>query len=517
MNRITAFFFRNEILIITSIALIFASSFFFLGHFVTIDGPAHVYNSGLIAQKLFGTNPQIDQYYSWNTDLVPNWTGHLLLVILKFFFSGSTAEKLMLSIYLLGMVFSFRYLIRSIYPSNGYLSLLIIPFVFNTFLYYGFYNFCISLIFIFWVGGFLISHKDKWNTQSYLLFGCLLLLSYFSHLSGFIVVGLFVFIFILTNSIIDLLKRPSIIKPNIRNAVMLFLVSIPSLILFFIYWKNHHGGGSLIYLEYTEVLKFYWKGNALISYGDTEMYWTKKMMKLILFILFSLTIYRIIKRDFFNLSDFIIITGVAVIVLSFILPDSDSRGGYMTLRLVLMSCLLVVAWISTQKINHVLQALMIMCFLFISAKHIQMRLNTQQLLNEIANEIDQAAELVTENSVILPLYRPSDWDWLTAHMNNYLCADQSCIMLENYEAPQDYFPLRYKTNLNKQVVFSFEKEFYCNDVVSKINNGNVFFNYVLEFGTDLNAQYPCENEIDNFINQSMKPLYQGKYVKLYAL
>ncbi|MFN3342208.1 MAG: hypothetical protein ACK40M_05895 [Flavobacteriales bacterium] len=517
MNRIVTFLFRNESLVLFSVSLLFASSFFFLGHFVTIDGPAHVYNAELIAGKLFGSNPLVDSYYSWNNDFVPNWLGHFLLLVFKLFLSGSTAEKLLLSLYLLGIVFSLRYLIQSFNPANGLLALLSIPFVFNTFLYYGFYNFCLSLIFIFWISGFVVRNIEKWTLKRCFQLSILLLLSFFAHLSGFIIVGIFLFAFVLFRLLQKLFTRSPFFLNEVRSSLFITIACLPSLSLFLIYWLSHHNDGALTYKSTGEIFDYFISGTPLIAYGQSEVIWTGKLVLLLAGGVFGVLIYRSIRRKFFDKSDFLLLIGLVVIALSFLLPDSDSRGGYMTLRLVLISFLFLVAWLGTQKMQRILQLSLISAFLILSVLHIRMRLGSQRVLNEIANEIDQASKFVNEGSIILPVHRPADWDWLTAHMSNYICADKSCVVLENYEAPQDYFPLRYSENHPQNVVYSYSKETYCSEVISKLNSGVFSVQYLLEFGTDLSFEYPCESVFKDYSDSLFKPIYSGKFVKLHQL
>jgi len=274
MNRIVTFLFRNESLVLFSVSLLFASSFFFLGHFVTIDGPAHVYNAeliagklfgNLIAGKLFGNNPLVDSYYSWNSDFVPNWLGHFLLLVFKLFFSGSTAEKLLLSLYLFGMVFSLRYLIQSFNPANGLLALLSIPFVFNTFLYYGFYNFCLSLIFVFWISGFVVRNIEKWTLKRYFQLSILLLLSFFAHLSGFIIVGIFLFAFVLFRLLQKLFTRSPFFLNEVRSSLFITVACLPAFSLFLIYWLGHHNDGELSYKSATTTANYLIKVPARFS------------------------------------------------------------------------------------------------------------------------------------------------------------------------------------------------------------------------------------------------------------
>jgi hypothetical protein len=68
-----------------------------------MDGPAHLYNANLIHHLIFGNTPQLEQYFSFNKELLPNCTGHSLLALLNFIMPLRLAQKVLLFIIVFGM------------------------------------------------------------------------------------------------------------------------------------------------------------------------------------------------------------------------------------------------------------------------------------------------------------------------------------------------------------------------------------------------------------------------------
>ncbi|MBK8416653.1 MAG: hypothetical protein IPL22_20360 [Bacteroidetes bacterium] len=44
--------------------------------FLTVDGPAHLYNATIIREMLTGDQSLYALFFKFNEQLVPNWSGH---------------------------------------------------------------------------------------------------------------------------------------------------------------------------------------------------------------------------------------------------------------------------------------------------------------------------------------------------------------------------------------------------------------------------------------------------------
>ena len=117
----------------------------FTRFYPSMDGPAHLYNSNILNHLIRG-NTTLSEFYSINTVPIPNWTSHFLLSIFHIVLPAWLAEKALLVLYVSGMAFSFRFLIKELNPENIPLSILIFPFIYSFLFHLGFYNFSISFI-----------------------------------------------------------------------------------------------------------------------------------------------------------------------------------------------------------------------------------------------------------------------------------------------------------------------------------------------------------------------------------
>src|SRR4051812_9824782 len=107
-------------LVFALVVLVFVSPFMFLPHFVTMDGPAHLYNGRLIAQLASGNSNIASEYFQFNPLPVPNWLAHLLIILLNFVFNPAVCEKIIVITYFVLMFHSFGKLVLNINPRAGY-------------------------------------------------------------------------------------------------------------------------------------------------------------------------------------------------------------------------------------------------------------------------------------------------------------------------------------------------------------------------------------------------------------
>ncbi len=151
----------------------------------TQDGPAHLQN-GLILRDLLRGDETVRQFYWINWRPLPNWTCFALLAGLSSIFPARVAEKLLVTLYVLGFAGAFRYFAGSLTRDAGVLSLAGFLVVYNRCFWMGFYNYCLSLVLYFVILGYLLRQWDRFRLREAAVLCAVLTLSYFTHLFGFL-------------------------------------------------------------------------------------------------------------------------------------------------------------------------------------------------------------------------------------------------------------------------------------------------------------------------------------------
>ena len=115
----------------------------------TQDGPCHIDNAQII--KDCG-NPEMlyGGFFEVRLEPLPNLTSHLALTALLYVFAPLTAEKVLVSIYVLGFAFAYRFFLGAFGPRCVPLSWVGLLLIYQRCFWMGFYNYCLGLILL-WI------------------------------------------------------------------------------------------------------------------------------------------------------------------------------------------------------------------------------------------------------------------------------------------------------------------------------------------------------------------------------
>jgi hypothetical protein len=155
-------------------------------HYVpTQDGPAHL--SGALALKEFGApGTRYHEFFEVRAELFPNWLSHLFLVGLMYLVPPLIAEKILVTLYILGFAGAGRYFLTALGGAGRLLAPAVLLFVYSRCFWLGFYNFCLSLTLVWLILGLVLRRRDRLGLAEFLLLTPLFLLTYFCHLFGFL-------------------------------------------------------------------------------------------------------------------------------------------------------------------------------------------------------------------------------------------------------------------------------------------------------------------------------------------
>lgn len=415
-----------------------------LSPFVTLDGPAHLYNAHLIGQLWFDQGMAVHSFFEFNSFPEPNWSGHLLMAVLMMFLPALIAEKTLLLLIILLTVTGYRKLILTIEPSAAWLSWLVFPFVYNFTFLLGFFNFSLAMALLpFWMAWWMNNQNVSRTPKTYILVALFMLFLYFSHLVVFLLAGL-------SAGIISLFQYSTKGKKQLRSSlIFLFLTTLPGVLMsvFFVFIVGTEGyRGEISRLPVKQLLDDLLHSRMLIMYN----YDAEKNVALIFTILLAvLTVYGLIKRSVQQWQKTFLLLMLSALALVFILPDSLASGGILSVRLVQWFFLCWCIWLVSLRIPPAVgmtSGIVAAVFsLYILLHHYPV----QKSLSEEATVIIDAGKTLPDNAVLLPLnYSPN---WLHSNMICYLGAMQNVVVLDNYEATQHHFPIVWKQNMDPEI------------------------------------------------------------------
>lgn len=473
---------KNGGLIFTVFLIIHLLPLFSADILLTLDGPSHVYNAKVFNELLKG-NAFLSKYYQVNTELVPNYLGHLILSFFLLLMSPITALKFIHLLYVVGLAVAFRKLVLTHNPENGKLSVLIFPLIYSAPFISGFYNFSLALILLLWILYFWFKNREVRSLLFYVKLGVLMLLTYFAHSFTFAVLCLSIGVIIIAEHGVRNVKSwlvegtkviaSAIIPIGLGLSFMLKRDSSPTYLTGEQLW------------EQIKDLKF------IYSFDNEASHW---VLLYVLVSLFGLVLFK--KKKFLPL----IYIALILFGLYFYLPDGVGYASVFSIRTLLLSFLFFILWLALQKRGQIFQGILIVILLFYQSYRMAELKDWMVVKNNKAKEVLKVGELIPQNSTVLPVRTLNTWQY--HHISNFLGTDKPQLILENYEAAHDYFPIHWKQNIER-----------------KFKEGNKSLkevDYIVKIGYAL----PDSEEDKKFIEYADSVgviVYQSDFVVLYQL
>lgn len=497
----------------------------FTKFYPSMDGAAHLYNSNILYNLVRG-NDILSEFYSINTLPIPNWTSHFILSIFHFILPSWLTEKALLIIYVSGMALSFRFLIKELNPDNISLSVLIFPFIYSFLFHLGFYNFSISFILLFTTLGFWLKKQsdDESNFKYFILF-LLITLTYFSNVLIYGFLGLLIGFYILYFTYIKYITNKNIsiaFRYGGKELIMLFLVSVPSLIFLILFYINITFSPSDQTLSTHDLVKWINDARPFIVYDYlreeivTEQFFHVLFLLLVVSFLFTKNGKEKGLNVYLGKADIIFIPLLISTILLFAIPNGSSAG-MMSDRFCLIVFIFALIWTVSRAFSSKFNRIIILFILTLHFGLLRDHLNRAvSNLDKNATCIYKAGNYISENSIVLPI-NMSD-NWLELHFSNYLGADKPMIILENYEASVGWFPVKWSSENFPNILLGDRNSVSGIQWKSNSNSINVKqIDYVLLYGNTNNINDPNWQELKEILSSDYKMKYnsENNYVMLY--
>lgn len=508
--------------------LLNALPLFTSSRFITLDGGAHAYNTNIISELLFNKESIYHNYYQFNPELVPNWFTHVLLVLFKSVMPYFLAEKLVVLIYFILTPLFFRKTVLLINPENKTLSYLIFPFLHFLMLYLGFFNFCYGVMFSFIGIYYWTKHANGFNLKNWAIMFVLCVFTYFSHIFPFVVLVMYcmssLFCLYIKNNAHSIKEIVSKIWITFIKPLSIFILLLsPIIYLLKIYFSKRPTHGKEFFLEPMELTKMFYKIKPLQVYDDSELKYTKYIfiwLGVIAIIVGSIALFNYLRKKFSFREDFLkhnfLFLALVLTALLFIMPDDDGYGGFISLRIVLFVWYFFVFWLAVQKTNKKLQYIVVIGVLVLQGPLLIKRSKGIKWTTSNFKYIEKVDELIEPNSTVIQIFN-DEGNWLGHHLSNYLGAKKPIVVLDNYEASKEYFPLIWKDDIIPNLTINgksmFETCLYWKS--NPYNPEAKPVDYVVMIGTKTNDE--CFDRTRDLLNNSGKLVYFNDKVLLYKL
>jgi len=405
----------------------------------TTDGPSHVYNAWILRQH--GNTeeyPLFQQHFEIDWRPIPNWFSHAVLALLLFVFDPRTAEKLLLSGYVVLLASSARYLAGSVDPERRWLGWLALPLVYNQLLQMGFYNFGFSLAFYLFAVGFWWRHRSSPGWRMAVGLNLLLLLCWFSHIVSLVLA-------LASIGVLWLLTERRLLHP---------LILAPQILLP-LWFIQDQGKGAVPATWSTDFLWTYLLRLRVLHSFAREQVWIGTALAVLFLLLAVLTFAgkrRLEGRDGFLLLSLL---AAALYILS---PEGMSGGTHLKNRLSLYPWLLLIPWLAPR--GRWVKGIAIAAIALITVVQAWITVRWYRQVDPEIRELLAAAEPVAPDSRVLPLMfkrnAPAGGPGVLGHALDYAAAEKGWVDWGNYEAMTGHFPVRFRRGVGLSDIFTLE-------------------------------------------------------------
>jgi len=461
---------------------------------ISLDGPSHLYNANLIAALING-NGAVQDFVSIN-NYFTNWFGHFLLILFNLVVPAWIAQKILLILLVVAIPAAFAFMVCRINYSSRYLSFIIFPFSYSTFFFLGFYNFLLAVVFFFLWMAFVYKENRTYSRKEKVFIFVLFLLMECSHIFVFMI-ALGMFAWFLAAPVLQ--KNKFHVKSLLRDMLLplktFFSVTSGGLLLLAAYFlgsDRHQFEKPQNDTPWSKIIADIYEIHPLQGLSNDYHVLTTVLfvvfVGILLFIVIRALIARKNKTSYFLMYNALLLLVLYVITLFFL-----DKGLYIQSRLLFLFFLLWWTWIAIQKIPKLVQIVLIVYSLAVSTVFMSYYMKMLPYLSLRCYYAYDAGQKIEKNSRVFCVNYSSHW--LENHLLNYLGAENTLVMYNNYECEQNFFPLKWK---HPETVRSVWNEYYSGNF-SEVFYSNV--DYVAILQENQHPSYPNDLQFLSMIRE----------------
>jgi hypothetical protein len=458
---------RLGLLALAAVALI---PVWWFKYFPTTDGGAHVANADVLLQYFRPAGAAYRHYYELNPLPLPNSLGHFVLALLMIVFPPLVAEKLFISAYLLLLPLSLRYAATAVKRGAGWVAFLAVPLSLNWIFHQGFYNFLMSVAIFFFLLGYWLRRREKMNLTRAVVLGLLGLLLYAGHLLSITLACAAIFILASWYTIEQAwrfnrrgLLTLENLTPGLKSRFMYTFTGLLPAIALIVWFQKHGFAGKPTAMKLEIFHREFWRNlrslSIMISYrSHTERPIAVILALLVIGLFIAAIACKALCRNL-NRRDGILLLPLAFAALYFTRGDANSGQLFIPQRLIFYIYLTVILFLATQSHTAWMKRGVVVASSLLAIALTIVHWPAYRAYNERLNEFLGVAERIEPQSTLLPLvlsprgvppvvdaYGLRSMPFFSAA--GYAAVTRRAIDLRNYEAGLDYFPVKFKNNLN---------------------------------------------------------------------
>ena len=444
-------------------SVLLAVPFVVLHHVNTVDGPAHVLGGRILGS--LGGAPIVRHYYVTSFGIDPNVLAQLMLAALMVAVSPTWAEKILVAGYVVALPLAVRYAIRSVNPSAGWLTLVWLPFVVSFMLLYGFYDFCYAMVGTPIAIGVAIRSRGKWSAPRIGTLALVLVATYFAHVVPLVMAIVVIATITAVDAVgewYDTRRLEGTRRHEVwRHVVLPPLMAVLPVCVLVVAFVGSGGGGGLA--PHRAKLGYLISGLATLTLSTVSYTRGEIVASLItaglLLALAVLAARRARSERPSRLTIGLAAAFVVCVVIYFAAPDELGTGGYLNDRLSLFPPLLLLLVCASISMSRRVWRVAGIIGLIAAVVAAGARLPTQRKYDDLVSEYSSVEPAIPPGTTLVALRfslfgPPLGYDRFLqvdplAHEASRVAADRGDVDLRHLEGQFDYYPNRFRSDLNQ--------------------------------------------------------------------
>jgi len=437
--------------------------FWTVAYVPTQDGPSHLYNAVALRQYVFNPDGIERLYYELNPSPSANWVSHIALALLTSAFSPRTAEKLLLSGYVIAFALSVRFALGNLGSSARGFAILAFPFIGGWALHMGFYNFSFGLAFYFVVLGCLVRTESSPPLRRAAILGGVATALYLIHPLVFDLALLSAVVLVCFGAVLAWRKeRAGPGNFGMRNvlwsAFAATIAFLPGVVLQLAWIQKRGVPAELVWLPTDTLWALLWQLAPVTVWEESEAAWATALLLLFVALLFSGLWLR--RRDWtLRGSDGFLVLALVLIGFYFLAPHWAFRVGLLSFRLLYFPFFALLLWLGAQRWPPALRLSAQIIAAVIAGGFLFQHAVVYKRFDPYLRDYTSLGRDVEGDSAILALTTGGTlWELEPErvtlrvepflHAAGYIAAERGLVYLNNYEAFIGTFPLRFRSEID---------------------------------------------------------------------
>jgi hypothetical protein len=416
----------------------------------TQDGPVHQEIAAQLVDLRTGSGGVVARYYERNPRPEPNWLVYPLLEALARDTGWAAAEKLILSLYLVGLPLAMAYALMAIRRDAAFLAILALPLGPNYLFHMGFLNFCLSVPLGLLALGYGLRLRTVDRPLRYGVLSMLLLITSLAHAVSACAVAV---ILCAAGAWRGAAAGRRWVGAA-RGVAGPLAATIPTLVLIasFLSGPSRH---AMSWQSPGDLLRRLVCLHVIVSFDRRELGPAIAFAVLLgCLVAIRFALWR--QRPVGGRGDDLLAAMAVLAGLYFTLPASLAGGGYLNPRLELWLVLAVLLWSAHEPWRERQRRAIVAIGAGLALVLIGMHALAYRRLSDPLEEYVSIAAAIPAESTILPLSFVDDPKRLRdpslsgfkvrpfEHALAYVARSRPLVNLTEYQAAQGYFPIRYR-------------------------------------------------------------------------